>query len=203
MDVRKLCDEIKPTLDKYKDEEYIELEFRLGKFNSSFFDTNIGKENFYKCLDGLQKYNGWEKVVQSKTEVYYREDDNKRLTVDEITGDDTLIIKNKVYTQDFKHLQNVPYDIRLGVSKETPAEEDDNNEWNKKKNKNRMSFIRKNLSIDMTICDGEVEDMDAEDSKVYQVEFEIIDPKKVEDIDTLFKIIHKINDFFNMSNYIC
>ena len=29
------------------------------------------------------------------------------------------------------------------------------------------------------------------------------DPKKVEDIDTLFKIIHKINDFFNMSNYIC
>ena len=66
-----------------------------------------------------------------------------------------------------------------------------------------MSFIRKNLSIDMTICDGEVEDMDAEDSKVYQVEFEIIDPKKVEDIDTLFKIIHKINDFFNMSNYIC
>ena len=50
MDVRKLCDEIKPTLDKYKDEEYIELEFRLGKFNSTFFDTNIGKENFYKFL---------------------------------------------------------------------------------------------------------------------------------------------------------
>ena len=102
MDVRKLCDEIKPTLDKYKDEEYIELEFRLGKFNSSFFDTNIGKENFYSFLNGLQKYTGWEKVVQSKTEVYYREDDNKRLTVDEITGDDTLIIKDKVYTQDFK-----------------------------------------------------------------------------------------------------
>ena len=62
MDVRKLCDEIKPTLDKYKDEEYIELEFRLGKFNSSFFDTNIGKENFYKFLDGLQKFNGLGKV---------------------------------------------------------------------------------------------------------------------------------------------
>ena len=68
----------------------------------------------------------------------------------------------------------------------------------KKKNKYRLSFIRKNLSIDMTIINGDVEDMDTEDPNRYQIEFEIIDPKLVTDDNTLFNIVHKIKDVFNI-----
>ena len=61
-----------------------------------------------------------------------------------------------------------------------------------------------NLSIDMTVCQGTSEDMDSEEFTVFQIEFEIIDPRKVTDIDTLFNIIHKIKDLFNiLGTYIC
>ena len=36
MDVHKICDVIKPIFDKYQNEEFVEMEFRLGKFNGSF-----------------------------------------------------------------------------------------------------------------------------------------------------------------------
>lgn len=61
-----------------------------------------------------------------------------------------------------------------------------------------MSFIRKNLSIDMTICVGDSHDMDAEDPMSYQIEFEIIDPSCVNTKDELFNIIHKIKDLFKL-----
>jgi len=203
MDVHKLCDEIKPHVDTYKNDKYVEMEFRLGKFNGTFFDTNVGKDAFYKFKEGLEIYTGWEKMVHSSCEVFYRNNHNNRLTIDQNTDEETLICKEKVFTQDFKHLNKSPYDIRFNVSHEIPVEDTGDNQWDKNKIKERFSYIRKNLSIDMTICSGMVQDMDAEDSHTYQVEFEIIEPNKVDDIDTLFKIIHKIKDFFNMSNYIC
>lgn len=67
-----------------------------------------------------------------------------------------------------------------------------------KKTKTRTSYIRKNLSIDMTSIIGGAQDMDSEDPFTYQVEFEIIKPENVEDKNTLFNIIHKIKDLFNI-----
>ena len=58
-----------------------------------------------------------------------------------------------------------------------------------KKTKRRMSFIRKNLSIDMTVVEGDVEDLDTEDPNSYQVELEIIDPSLVKDDNELFNIL--------------
>ena len=68
----------------------------------------------------------------------------------------------------------------------------------KKRNKARLSFVRKNLSIDITTCTGDITDMDAEDVCTYQVEFEIVDAKKVQTKDDLFKILYKIRDVFNL-----
>ena len=45
---------------------------------------------------------------------------------------------------------------------------------------------------------GETLDKDSEVSTIYQLELEIVDPKKITDIDTLFNICHKIKDIFNM-----
>ncbi len=67
-----------------------------------------------------------------------------------------------------------------------------------KKTKRRISFIRKNLSIDMTVVEGDVEDLDMEDPNSYQVELEIIDPSLVKDDNELFNILHKVKDVFNI-----
>jgi len=204
MNVHEICDVIKPLFDKYQNEEYIEMEFRVGKFNGTFFDTNVGEKNYKSILDGLYKYNGWESINSGTSEVYFRSEDKTRLTIDESTGDETIVRKESVHKEDFKQSGEIPYDIRFGISRETPIEDDGNSTFTSKKIKHRTSFIRKNLSIDMTVCTGTMEDMDSEESTVYQIEFEIIDPRKVENLDTLFNIIHKIKNLFNiLDTYIC
>jgi hypothetical protein len=204
MNVHEICDVVKPLFDKYQNEEYIEMEFRVGKFNGTFFDTNVGEKNYKSILDGLYKYNGWESINSGTSEVYFRSEDKTRLTIDESTGDETIVRKESVRKEDFKQSGEIPYDIRFGISRETPIEDDGNSTFTSKKIKHRTSFIRKNLSIDMTVCTGTMEDMDSEESTVYQIEFEIIDPRKVENLDTLFNIIHKIKNSFNiLDTYIC
>ena len=200
MDVHKLCDAIKPIVDKYKDEENIEMEFRLGRFNGTFFDTNIGDKTYADFIRGFSSYTGWETIEENTYDVYSREDNNIRLTVDNKTGEDTLIKKERIENIDFKNLNKSPFDIRFSVSRETPIndEEYDNNEWHRNIKKERCSYIRKNLSIDRTVTAGETLDKDSEVSTIYQLELEIIDPKKLTDIDTLFNICHKIKDIFNM-----
>jgi len=200
MDVHKLCDTIKPIVDKYKDEENIEMEFRLGRFNGTFFDTNIGDKTYADFIRGFSSYTGWETIEENTYDVYSREDNNIRLTIDNKTGEETLIKKERLENIDFKNLHKSPFDIRFSVSRETPIddEEYDNNEWHRNIKKERCSYTRKNLSIDRTVTAGETLDKDSEVSTIYQLELEIVDPKKITDIDTLFNICHKIKDIFNM-----
>ena len=64
--------------------------------------------------------------------------------------------------------------------------------------KKRISFIRKNLSIDMTVVTGDPTDLDCEDESQYQIELEIIDPTKVKDDIELYNIIYKIFDILKI-----
>lgn len=198
MNVHKVCDTIEPIFNKYKDDEHVEMEMRLGKYNGKFFDTNIGEKMYINLMKGLNKYDGWERIETSQTEVFYREKDNLRITIDESTNEETVIRKERVHVEDFKQLEGTPFDIRFCVSKELPIEHDYDSEMDCKKTKTRTSYIRKNLSIDMTSIIGGAQDMDSEDPFTYQVEFEIIKPENVEDKNTLFNIIHKIKDLFNI-----
>ena len=198
MNVHKVCDIIEPIFNKYKDDEHVEMEMRLGKYNGKFFDTNIGEKMYINLMKGLNKYDGWERIETSQTEVFYREKDNLRITIDESTNEETVIRKERVHVEDFKQLEGTPFDIRFCVSKELPIEHDYDSEMDCKKTKTRTSYIRKNLSIDMTSIIGGAQDMDSEDPFTYQVEFEIIKPENVEDKNTLFNIIHKIKDLFNI-----
>lgn len=197
MDVRTLFESIKPLFEQHKNDEHVEFEFRLGKFNCGTFDTDVGKQRFELVLDGLRQYAGWEQIVSINEEVFYRQSDNLRISIDSTTGDEKIVKKERVHNEDFEKLRGAPYDVRFGISKEIPVE-DYEGEMDKKKNKYRLSFIRKNLSIDMTIINGDVEDMDTEDPNRYQIEFEIIDPKLVTDDNALFNIVHKIKDVFNI-----
>jgi hypothetical protein len=200
MDVHKICDVIKPIFDKYQNEEFVEMEFRLGKFNGSFFDVDVGIQNYNRILRGLKMHSGWEKVISSKMEVYYRDSDNLRISIDENTDETINVKKERVHTENFNNIKNTPYDVRFSVSKEIPLSEnfECNGDMDKKKMKERVSFVRKNLSIDVTKCTGGTDDIDEENESTYQIEFEIVVPKNLKNIDELFNIIHKIKDVFKL-----
>jgi hypothetical protein len=197
MDVQVLYDKVKPIIDLHRNNDHIEIEIRIGKFNGTMFDTNVGKETFTTVMRRLQKYNGWEKIISSSQEVFYRDNDNTRITVDENTGDETIIQKHRVHNEDFKNNASAPFDFRVSISKEIPVT-DVERTMDKKKMKERLSFIRKNLSIDLTTCMGDTHDMDSEDPVVFQIEMEIIDPKSIGDDRQLFNILHKVKDLFNI-----
>ena len=189
MDIKPIYDKVKPVFETMKGEENVEVELRFGKHNGSLFDTNMGKDTWERVLRRLKKYQGWERVQSSVADVYYNDANNIRITVDEDSGEQTMIQKINVVKDDFKC---TPNDIRFSISREIPTFGE--YEMDRKRNKTRHSFVRKNLSIDMTISTGDSVDMDSEESCSYQIEMEIVNPQDVKSDDELYNIIHKISD---------
>ena len=188
-DIKSITEKLLPVFESHKDEENIEVEIRLGKHNGSLFDTNVGKETFERVLDGLKKYNGWENIKTTTSENYYNDANSIRITVNEDTGEQTMIQKINVVKEDFT---GEPLDMRFSVSREIPT-------WgeypmDRKRTKTRYSFLRKNLTIDMTISSGDNVDMDSEEECSYQIELEIVKPQDVGTRDEFFNILHKVND---------
>jgi hypothetical protein len=199
MNVESILKKVESAFDANKDDPSIEVEMRLGKFNGSMFDTNVGKDVFEQILRGLEQYDGWEDVKKTSCEVFYRDRDSVRMSVDDETGDQTIVQKRSMFKGDIKKVKNAPFDVRFSICREVAMPQDgDYTDMDRKRLKERVSFIRKNLSIDMTKSTGDTVDMDTEDPTSYQVEFEIITPSKVETSEQLFNIVHKINDVFKL-----
>ena len=189
-DIKTIVEKLLPVFETHREEEHIEVEMRLGKHNGSFFDTNVGKDTFERVMEGLRKYDGWEKTEMSELDVYYNDANNIRLSVNKDTGENGNVIqKINVLKEDFN---GTPLDMRFSVSREIPTWGE--YEMDRVRTKTRHSFVRKNLSIDMTISSGDNADMDSEEECSYQIEFEIVDPTKVSTRDEFFNIIHKVND---------
>ena len=162
---------------------------RLGKHNGSLFDTNVGKDSWKQVLAGLKKYDGWESTKTTISDVFYNDANSVRITCDEDSGDQTMIQKINVIKQDFKRN---PLDVRFCVAREIPTMGE--YEMDRKRTKTRHSFVRKNLSIDMTISSGDHVDMDSEEEATYQIEFEIIKPSDVDSIYKFQNILQKIDN---------
>jgi hypothetical protein len=189
MDIKSITEKIKDVFEAHKNEEHIEVEIRLGKHNGSLFDTNVGKETFDRVMKGLKKYNGWESTKTTTTDVFYNDTNGIRISSDEDTGEQVMIQKIKVVKEDFK---SEPLDVRFSISREIPTH--GSYDMDRKRSKLRHSFIRKNLSIDMTVSSGDSIDMDSEDASSYQIELEIVKPSDVGSYDDLFNILHKVSD---------
>jgi len=189
MDTKSITEKIKDVFEAHKNEEHIEVEIRLGKHNGSLFDTNVGKETFDRVMKGLKKYNGWESTKTTTTDVFYDDTNGIRISSDEDTGEQVMIQKIKVVKEDFK---SEPLDVRFSISREIPTH--GSYDMDRKRSKLRHSFIRKNLSIDMTVSSGDNADMDSEDASSYQIELEIVKPSDVGSYNDLFNILHKVND---------
>jgi hypothetical protein len=181
-----------PIIEAHKTKPNTEVEFRFGRRSGNGFDTNVGSETFAKVLKALGKYPDWEAKKHSNSTVYYFEG-SKRLTVDDETDEQVGHIKKRVKVDDFQ-IPDAPFDVRLGVSTEEPFEYDGEETSTEQKTKERWSFVRKNLSIDMSIVKGNPDDKDADDDTVYQIEMEIVDPGQVASKVELFNIIHKVFD---------
>jgi len=196
MNIANVTKKVLPLFQEHKNKENVEVEMRLGKFNGNMFDTNVSEETLNQVMSGLRKYNRWESVTEKTYDVFYNNENNVRLTVDQETEDQVQVQKVNIVKEDFKRYKNAPLDLRFSISKETPIEGDFI--MDRKRTKNRVSFLRKNLSIDMTISSGDTEDMDSENDTCYQIELEIVKLDLVSTRDELFNIIHKINDLFNL-----
>jgi hypothetical protein len=189
MDIKHITDTILPSFEALKAEENIEVEIRLGKHNGSLFDTNVGKETWERVLKGLKNYDGWESTDYTESDVYYNDNSNVRITSNEDTGEQTMIQKISVVKEDFKC---DPLDVRMCIAREIPTSGE--YEMDRKRTKIRHSFVRKNLSIDMTISSGDNVDMDSEEEASYQIELEIVKPGDVDSVYKLFNIINKVAD---------
>lgn len=192
--MNELFEKVNPIFSKFQNEKNVEFEMRLGKINRGAFDTNVGQDTFEKILDGLKKYQGWESTKKTSDVAYYH--DNIRLVIDDDTDESVQVVKQKLTKVDHG-LANCPLDIRFAVAKETPFEKEDI-EFTTARQRSRESFVRKNLSIDMTIVAGNPADLDSEEENVYQVEFEIIDPKIIRDHNTLYNIVYKVSDVLKL-----
>lgn len=182
-----------------------EIEFRFGRPSGKGFDTNVGPDTFQRVIKALNKYQGWEGTKHTTATVYYFEGEGtggsradrrsyKRLSIDEDTDEQVGQIKTRVLVDDFP-MDSAPFDVRLGVSTEVPFEYDGEETSTKQTTKERWSFVRKNLSIDMTIVKGTPDDKDSDEDTTYQIEMEIIDPSQISgDKNELFNLLHKIFD---------
>jgi len=184
-----LTEKVLPIFEAHKNEGDIEVEIRFGKHNGALFDTNVGKDIWKRVLKGLKKYDGWESTKSSTVDVYYNDNNNVRITADEDTGEQTMIQKISVAKQDFKR---DPLDVRFCVAREIPTSGE--YEMDRKRTKTRHSFVRKNLSIDMTISSGDNADMDSEEEASYQIELEIVKPSDVNSLNAFKNILQKIDD---------
>ena len=189
MDIKHITDTILPTFEALKAEENIEVEIRLGKHNGSLFDTNVGRDTWERTLKGLKNYDGWESTNYTESDVYYNDNSNVRITSNEDTGEQTMIQKISVVKEDFKC---EPLDVRVCIAREIPISGE--YEMDRKRTKVRHSFVRKKLSIDMTISSGDNVDMDSEEEASYQIELEIVKPGDVDSVYKLFNIINKVAD---------
>ena len=186
---RKVFDTFEPVIRHWAPKEHVEIEFRLGRKTPQKFDTNIGRPTFERLLRALRKYDGWESVSEGTYSVYYGPE-NRRITVNENTDESVAVQKVKCANVDFGLDGNV-FDVRLGVSLEKPYEQD-GAEMESVRLKKRWSFVRKNLSIDLSEVKGDPEDKDADEDVTWHVELEILDPKNIGDRNTLFALMYKI-----------
>lgn len=183
---------IKPHLGK----EHLELEFRLGKKNQNgnYFDTNIGKDYFDKLHRRLSRYPSWESVKVQNASVFYGTRKGLRVIFDDDRDEQiACVTKHNLGNMDLI-LKDQPLDVRVSASLEHPAVYDSEKDmFTHERKRRRTSFVRKGLSIDLSVVENC--DKDAENPLVYQAELEILEPAS--DLDDV-KIANHYQKIFDV-----
>jgi len=171
----------------HKNTKDIEMEMRIGKKRSGKFDTSIPKDVWDKVKCSLDKYEGWESIDLTKHTVF-RGAKGIRLTEDE-NGDRTCIRKT---TRENREFAVDKWCIRFSASVEKPMTKEPE-EFDDIFTKERWSYLRKGVRIDLTELSPE--DKDAEE-KDHQIELELVN--LTDDRETLFKQLYKVFDILKI-----
>ncbi len=184
MDVKPFIEIVK----SYKDKQYVEIEMRLGKVSNGKFDTDIGKDAFEQLKRRLSRYGGWEEVKNTSDDVYYWDDIRSVYSPD---GTVTTCKKHRIMKRDVRvH----PFDVRFSVSQEIPATQP-TDDAKRHSCRRRISFVRKNLSIDLTEVISDPDDIDTEEETItYQCELEILDLAQIKNDAEIENMLYKVND---------
>lgn len=167
---------IKKYIEKYKNEPYLEIEFRLGYIEPDEFKTDIGKEFYDRIMSKLIDCELWTETSVEKSEDYFYS--GRRLTIieDEINKKGyvgTCIKKEKLTVLDFTFVGS-GFDVRVSFSREVPCKRFSKDKCVYKRIKDRNSFRYTNeytdLSYDLTKVT--MEDNTVEDH-FFEVELEI------------------------------
>lgn len=180
------------TYKTHKDGKDIEMEIRLGrKHMNGIFDTNIPQAQWASVKNGLDKYTGWEMTDHQKFTVF-RGKRGVRLT-EELDTNERICVRK--ITRENNDFQLEGWCVRFGVSVEKPIKEAEQpDEWDDVLEKERWSYVRKNLRIDLTVI--KPSDMDAEEP-MHQIELELL-PPYTEDRDALFNQMYKVFDILKL-----
>jgi hypothetical protein len=175
------------VVNAYRDKQYIEIEMRLGVFKDGRFDTDIGKATFDTLKRRLSRYTQWESVNETADDVYYWDDIRSVYSPD---GNVTTCKKHKIMKKD---IRVSPMDIRFAVSQEVPATQP-SEDAKRHVCRKRTSYVRKNLSIDITEVISDPVDIDSEEETTYQCELEIINVSNFKNDAEIENLLYKIND---------
>lgn len=192
--MEKAFEQFYPTFIHNNTTPNVEVEFRLGKKNNKYFDTNVGDDVFFKLKRALEKYTGWEKIDTEEYQVFTN-DTNRRAIVHEDESQEYQI-KQSITKLDYRD-SGFPFDVRMGIATETPVSEDENDIFTDARTCARTSYFRKGLRIDLSIVNGNPDDPDDEDDTKYQVEFEIIEPKSVDTKTKFYNHLYKVKDLMD------
>lgn len=157
---------LKKYIEKYKDEQYLEIEYRLGYLDNDEFKTDIGKEFFDKITNKLVDSESWSSIEVEKSEDYFY--NGKRLTITDKNPKGICIKKEKLAIIDFI-FSGTGFDLRVSFSKEIPSNKFSKEKANYKRIKERTSYNFKHLSFDLTKVT--FEDNTIEDH-VFEIELE-------------------------------
>ena len=158
------------TIEQFHATPNLEVEARLGFFESGTFDTDIGHEFFETILNTLKSFNGWSSVTEKKYADYYYND--MRMTVDQNHSNRYCIKKTKLRTLNFEY-ENSPFDIRIAFSREDPVELKHfvTSSDSIVRKKTRTSFIIDHWSFDLTKVQYVKDGLDKTE---YQAELELL-----------------------------
>jgi hypothetical protein len=138
---------LKEYIEKYKDEEHLEIEYRLGYLDNDEFKTDIGKEFFDKITDQFIDSEVWSSIKTENSEDYFF--NGKRLSITDKDPKGLCIKKDKLVVIDFR-FSGTCFDLRVSFSKEIPSNRFPKEKATYKRIKERTSYNFKHLSFDLT-----------------------------------------------------
>jgi hypothetical protein len=183
---------LKDYVNKYKDEQHLEIELRLGYLENNQFNTNVGHDFFDKIQTTLVNSEVWSKIDHTVTTDYFY--NSRRLTVD---GKESVCVKKVKLEQFDFNIENSGFDLRVSFSNEFPSKRFAIDRAEYKRIKERTTFRWKDIKFDLTkvtVENNTIKNIN------YEIEIEPIkyDPKKMTSHYFIHDCLLKIKDIVNI-----